>query len=54
MQLTLNNLKEAGAFTGRPIEKEITWKQGDDELTATVFIRPAGYHAATQGIQASA
>lgn len=54
MQLTLDNLKKAGAFTGRPIEKEITWKQGEDELTATVFIRPAGYHAATQGIQASA
>ena len=54
MQRTLDNLKKAGAFTGRPIEKEITWKQGDEELTATVFIRPAGYHAATQGIQASA
>lgn len=54
MQLTLDNLKKAGAFTGRPIEKEITWKQGEEELTATVFIRPAGYHAATQGIQASA
>ncbi|WP_336658156.1 phage tail assembly chaperone family protein, TAC [Leclercia adecarboxylata] len=54
MQLTLDNLKKAGAFTGRPIEKEITWKQGDEELTAKVFIRPAGYHAATQGIQASA
>lgn len=54
MQLTLDNLKKAGAFTGRPIEKELTWKQGDEELTATVFIRPAGYHAATQGIQASA
>ncbi|WP_024559570.1 phage tail assembly chaperone family protein, TAC [Franconibacter pulveris 601] len=54
MQLTLDNLKKAGAFTGRPVEKEITWKQGDTELTATVYIRPAGYHAATQGIQASA
>lgn len=54
MQLTLDNLKKAGAFTGRPIEKEITWKQGEEEFTATVFIRPAGYHAATQGIQASA
>lgn len=54
MQLTLDNLKKAGAFTGRPIEKEINWKQGEKKLTATVFIRPAGYHAATQGIQASA
>ncbi len=54
MKLTLDSLKQVGAFTGRPIEKEITWKQGEEELTATVFIRPAGYHAATQGIQASA
>ncbi|WP_312227179.1 phage tail assembly chaperone family protein, TAC [Pseudescherichia sp.] len=54
MHLTLNNLKKAGAFTGRPVEKVIVWKQGDEELSATVFIRPAGYHAATQGIQASA
>lgn len=54
MKLTLDSLKEAGAFTGRPVEKEITWKQGDNEFTATVFIRPTGYHAATKGIQAMA
>ncbi|TCL06912.1 phage tail assembly chaperone family protein, TAC [Sodalis ligni] len=45
MKLTLESLKEKGAFTGRPVEKEITWKQGDDEITATVFIRPLGYHS---------
>lgn len=28
MKLTLDSLKQAGAFTGRPVEKEITWKQG--------------------------
>ncbi|WP_058911874.1 phage tail assembly chaperone family protein, TAC [Entomohabitans teleogrylli] len=54
MKLTLDNLKAAGAFTGRPVEKEITWKQGDDELTATVFIRPLGYHSATSDVLASA
>ncbi|HBZ1373856.1 phage tail protein, partial [Klebsiella pneumoniae] len=26
MQLTLDTLKETGAFTGRPVEKEIKWK----------------------------
>ncbi len=36
MHLSIDSLKEAGAFTGAPIEKEITWKQGDKELTATV------------------
>ncbi|ELO5586653.1 phage tail assembly chaperone family protein, TAC [Escherichia coli] len=50
MQLTLNNLKEAGAFTGRPVEKEITWKQGVQELTATVYVRPMGYHNAVTDV----
>ena len=29
MKLTLDTLKETGAFTGRPVEKEITWKSQD-------------------------
>lgn len=52
MKLTLENLKKNGAFTGRPVEKEITWKRGDDEFSATVFIRPMGYHAATSDVLA--
>ena len=26
MLLTIDTLKESGAFTGRPVEKEINWK----------------------------
>lgn len=52
MKLTLESLKTAGAFTGRPVEKDITWKQGDYELTATVYVRPMGYHAATSDVLA--
>ncbi|WP_313159277.1 phage tail assembly chaperone family protein, TAC [Mixta calida] len=52
MKLTLDTLKKAGAFTGRPVEKEITWKQGDAVLTATVYIRPMGYHTATSDVLA--
>lgn len=52
MKLTLENLKKNGAFTGRPVEKEITWKQSGEEITATVFIRPMGYHAATSDVLA--
>lgn len=52
MRLTLENLKKNGAFTGRPVEKEISWKQGDEELSATVFVRPMGYHAATSDVLA--
>ncbi|HHT0069957.1 phage tail assembly chaperone family protein, TAC [Raoultella ornithinolytica] len=45
MQLTLDTLKEAGAFTGRPVEKEINWKGRDGkEHKATVYVRPMGYH----------
>lgn len=53
MKLTLESLKGAGAFTGRPIEKEITWNQGEQELTATVYVRPLGYYTATSDILAS-
>ena len=52
MKLTLESLKKAGAFTGRPVEKEINWKQGIKEFKATVFIRPLGYHTATSDVLA--
>ncbi|STW14082.1 Uncharacterised protein [Klebsiella pneumoniae subsp. rhinoscleromatis] len=54
MQLTLDTLKETGAFTGRPVEKEIKWKGRDGkEHIATVYVRPMGYHttkAETAGV----
>lgn len=53
MKLTLESLKTAGAFTGRPVEKEISWKQGGEEIKATVFVRPMGYHAATSDVLAT-
>lgn len=53
MKLTLDSLKQAGAFTGRRVEKEITWKQGEQELKATVFIRPMGYHSAMTDVMAA-
>ncbi|MBS0878590.1 MULTISPECIES: phage tail assembly chaperone family protein, TAC [unclassified Tatumella] len=52
MKLTIDNLKEKGAFTGRPVPKEIIWKQGDEEITATVFIRPLGYFSAKSDVLA--
>lgn len=50
MKLTLENLKQAGAFTGAPVEKEITWKQGGEELTATVYVRRLSYQAAVMDL----
>ena len=52
MKLSLEELKKAGAFTGRPVEKEITWKQGNAELSATIYVRPMGYHTATSDVLA--
>ena len=52
MQLNIDNLKGIGAFTGAPVEKEIKWKQGDVEHTATVFIRPLSYKSTVSDLQA--
>ncbi|WP_313135550.1 phage tail assembly chaperone family protein, TAC [Stutzerimonas nitrititolerans] len=50
MKLTLDTLKQAGAFTGAPVEREITWKQGEKELTATVYVRPLSYKSAVSDL----
>lgn len=50
MKLTLENLKQAGAFTGAPVEKEISWKQGGEEFTATVYVRRLSYQAAVMDL----
>ena len=51
-QLSIESLKQMGAFTGAPVEKEITWKQGDQELTATVYVRPLSYLSAKSDLLA--
>src|SRR5690606_21125159 len=51
-QLSIESLKQMGAFTGAPVEKEISWKQGDQELTATVYVRPLSYLSAKSDLMA--
>jgi len=51
MKLTIDALSQVGAFTGRPVEREITWKIGDIEHTATVFVRPLSYQSAIQDLR---
>ncbi|SDI07198.1 phage tail assembly chaperone family protein, TAC [Pseudomonas panipatensis] len=55
MQLSIETLKQAGAFTGRPVRKEITWTQadGDQTFTATVYVRPLGYQTAVSDVLAA-
>src|SRR5690625_4924958 len=52
MNLTLDSLKDMGAFTGAPVEREITWKIGDNEHTATVYVRPLSYLSAKSDLLA--
>ncbi|MBK0032751.1 phage tail assembly chaperone family protein, TAC [Erwinia sp. S43] len=53
MKLTMDVLKESGAFTGRPVEKEISWKNKlGKKIKATVFIRPEGYQTAVGNLLA--
>lgn len=52
MILSVDNLKTIGAFSGAPMEKEIKWRQGAEEHTATVFIRPLSYRSTVADLQA--
>jgi len=52
MLLSIDSLKELGAFSGAPVEREITWKQGNKELTATVYVRPLSYSSAVSDLMA--
>lgn len=52
MDLSIESLKEMGAFTGAPVEREITWKQGDQDLTAKVYVRRLSYLSAKSDLLA--
>ncbi len=51
MDLTLDALKERGAFTGAPVEKEIVLTKGEKEETATVYVRRLSYYTAVSDIK---
>lgn len=50
MELSIESLQSRGAFTGAPVEKTVTWEQGEEELKATVYVRPMSYHTARSDI----
>jgi hypothetical protein len=50
VSLSLDSLKQAGAFTGAPVEKEITWTSGGGEHTAAVYVCRLSYAAAVSDI----
>lgn len=50
MTLSIDSLKKMGAFTGAPVEKEVTWRQGGEEHTFTTYVRPLSYKSAVSEI----
>jgi len=51
--LNLNSIREAGAFTGQPVKKTITWTNGDgDEVANDVWVRRLSYASAVGEVRA--
>lgn len=53
MDLSIDNLKSVGAFTGAPVRKEISWQHNSERLTAVVHVRHLSYHSAVSDVIAS-
>jgi hypothetical protein len=53
MDLSIDSLKKAGAFTGAPVKKEIKWKIKGKLLVATVYVKPFSYDSAISDISAA-
>ncbi|WP_299582096.1 phage tail assembly chaperone family protein, TAC [uncultured Microbulbifer sp.] len=52
MELSIESLQQQGAFSGAPVQRSITWQQGEQELTATVYIRRLSYYSAVNDVAA--
>jgi len=50
MKLTLESLREIGAFTGGPVRRDVEWIQNGEKVSAEVYIRPMSYHTAVKDI----
>lgn len=50
--ISVESLKESGAFAGAPVKREVTWESGGGEHTADVYVRKLSYHAAVGDIHA--
>lgn len=51
MKLSIDQLKEHGAFTGRPEKKEITWEKDGETYTFDVYVRRLSYHTAVSDVR---
>lgn len=53
MELSIESLRGIGAFTGAPVQRDITWESGGESYTATVFVRRLSYTSAMADIEAA-
>lgn len=53
MELSIASLQSVGAFTGAPVQREITWESGAETYTATIFVRRLSYKSAIGDIEAA-
>ena len=51
MTLTVESLRDQGAFTGPPVKREITWTVGEQEYKGDVYVRRLSYHSAVTDVQ---
>jgi len=51
MKLGVNELKEAGAFSGAPVPMEISWEQDGVKMTASTFVRKLSYRSAVSDVR---
>lgn len=52
MSLDLESLFKSGGFAGPPVQKEITFTAGGQEVTGTVWVRRLSYQSAVGDIKA--
>lgn len=53
MKLGINELQAAGSFAGAPVEKQITWEQDGQKMTATTYVRKLSYKSALADVRAA-
>ncbi|WKT59105.1 phage tail assembly chaperone family protein, TAC [Microbulbifer thermotolerans] len=53
MELSIDALQQVGAFTGAPVQRQIRWRQGENEFEATVYVRRLSYKTAVSDLQAA-
>lgn len=46
MELTLDAIKSAGAYTGAPVRKEIEWRSNDEQHKAWINVQLSSYDTA--------